>query len=56
MSEEKFERFYHDEWMEHVRSSGGIVAQIKLLTWLVGTLLTSQIVVIGFLITVLTRD
>jgi len=56
MQEDKFEKFYHEEWMPHIRDSGGIAAQIKLLTWLVGTLLTSQIALAGLLVTVLIRD
>ena len=51
MQEEKFDKWYHKEWMPHTRDSGGIVAQIKLLTWLVGALLTSQVALIGLVVT-----
>lgn len=50
-----FEEWYHDEWVGHIRDSGGIQAQIKLLTWLVGGLLAANVTFIvtfiGFLVT-----
>jgi hypothetical protein len=45
-----FEKFYHSEWIRHVEDSGGIKAQLKLLTWMVGALITAQIATIGFLL------
>jgi len=47
----EFERWYHDEWIDHIRDSGSIKAQLKLLTWMVGALLTGNIALIGFFVT-----
>jgi len=51
MQEDKFDKFYREEWVPHIRDSGGIVAQIKLLTWLVAAMLASQGALIGVVIT-----
>ncbi len=45
-----FEDFYHTDWIQHIADSGGIKAQIKLLTWMVGALLTANVSIIGFLL------
>lgn len=45
-----FDTWYHDEWIDHIRDSGGIKAQIKLLTWMVGALLAANIALIGYLV------
>ena len=41
-----FDEWYHDEWIKHIADSGGIKAQIKLLTWMVGGLLTANVTII----------
>jgi len=46
----EFDSWYHTEWIKHIQDAGSIAAQIKLLTWLVGALLTTNITVIGFVI------
>ena len=48
----EFEDWYHTEWIEHIRDSGGIKAQLKLLTWMVGTLLVSNAATVGYVIKV----
>jgi hypothetical protein len=45
-----FEKWYHSEWIKHIQDSGGIKAQLRLLTWMVGVLLTSNIALVGFLV------
>jgi len=46
-----FDKWYHNEWVPHIIDSGGIKAQIKLLTWMVGALLAANIALIGYLVT-----
>ena len=50
IQDDKFQVWYHEEWMPHIRDSGGIQAQIKLLTWMVGALLAVNVALIGFLV------
>jgi len=44
-----------DEWIKHIKDSGGIQAQLKLLTWMVGALLAANVALIGFLTMQATR-
>ena len=55
MEEPKFEDWYHSEWNIHIRDAGGISAQIKLLTWMVGLLVTSQVAMFSTFAVLLTR-
>jgi len=50
-SEPKFEEWYKDEWIEHIRDAGSIKGQLKLLIGMVSVLVTSNIVLVGFLLT-----
>ena len=54
MTEPQFDAWYHEEWIKHIKDSGGIQAQLRLLTWLVSTLLAGYAVLvvalIGFLV------
>jgi len=52
---DKFDDFYTDEWVPHIKDSGGIQAQLKLLTWLVGILIMAQFATIGFVLKLLTN-
>jgi len=45
-----FEEWYRSEWIQHISDSGGIKAQLKLLTWLVGAMLTAEMAIIGWLL------
>ena len=49
-----FDSWYHNEWIKHIADSGGIKAQLKLLTWLVSSLLAGYLLLIlaliGFLV------
>ena len=51
-----FEEFYTTEWIKHIAESGSIKAQLKLLTWMVGTLLVANMGLIGLLIKVLLKE
>lgn len=46
----EFDQWYHTEWIKHIQDSGGLKAQIKLLTWMVGALLAANVALIGFLV------
>jgi len=46
----EFDQWYHDEWIKHIKDSGGIQAQIRLLTWMVGALLAANVALIGLLV------
>ncbi len=45
-----FHEWYHEEWIQHISDSGGIKAQIKLLTWMVGAILAADMAIIGWLL------
>ena len=45
-----FDEFFAGPWMKHIEDSGGIRAQLKLLTWLVGALITSNVALVSFLV------
>ncbi len=45
-----FEEWHRTKWVEHVEGYGSIRGQLKLLTWMVGALLTSNLALVAFLL------